>query len=41
MTLTYAFRDNWELDVRLERIKPPGPKGKAPRIPERHGKAPE
>jgi hypothetical protein len=41
MQLTYDFGDNWQFDVRLERIEPPGAKLKAPRILERHGKAPE
>jgi hypothetical protein len=41
MKLVYDFGDNWEFDVRLEKIEPPGAKIKAPRILERHGKAPE
>jgi hypothetical protein len=39
MSLVYDFGDNWEFDVKLERIEPPG-KIKAPRILERHGKPP-
>jgi hypothetical protein len=41
MKLTYDFGDNWEFEVKLERIEPPGARIKAPRILERHGKAPE
>jgi Plasmid pRiA4b ORF-3-like protein len=41
MTLTYDFGDEWQFEVRLERIEPPGSKIKVARILERHGKAPE
>ncbi|HEV3255719.1 MAG TPA: hypothetical protein VG013_02445 [Gemmataceae bacterium] len=41
MTFTYDFGDNWQFDVKLERIEPPGARIKAPRILEKHGKAPE
>ncbi len=41
MELVYDFGDNWKFTVNLERIEPPGAKIKAPRILEKHGKAPE
>ena len=40
MELTYDFGDNWRFTVKLDRIDPPDPKLKAPRILESHGKAP-
>ncbi len=40
MDLTYDFGDNWRFTVKLDRIDPPDPKLKAPRILESHGKAP-
>ena len=42
MDLLYDFGDSWRFTVTLERIDPPAGKGKAlaPRILERHGKAP-
>jgi len=40
MELEYDFGDQWEFDVKLERIDPPGGKVKPARILERHGKAP-
>ncbi len=40
MKLTYDFGDSWQFDVKLEQIEPPGTRRKAPRIVERHGKAP-
>ena len=40
MTLVYDFGDNWQFNVTLERIEPPGKKMKAPRIVESHGAAP-
>lgn len=39
--LIYDFGDNWHFDVRLESIDPSKPKGKLPRVIEKHGKAPE
>jgi len=41
MELTYDFGDNWRFTVKLDRIDPPDPKLKTPRILESHGKAPE
>ena len=41
MELTYDFGDNWHFTVKLDRIDPPDPKLKAPRILESHGKAPQ
>ena len=41
MELTYDFGDNWRFTVKLDRIDPPDPKLKAPRILESHGKAPQ
>ena len=41
MQLMYDFGDNWRFGIKLERIDPPGPKAKKPRILESHGKAPE
>jgi hypothetical protein len=41
MSLLYDFGDSWTFDVKLERIEPAGKRLKAPRILERHGKAPE
>jgi hypothetical protein len=41
MKLVYDFGDDWRFDVTLERIDPPGTKGKLPRIIEKHGKSPE
>jgi hypothetical protein len=41
MEFVYDFGDNWEFNVELERIEPPGARIKAPSILERHGKAPE
>jgi Plasmid pRiA4b ORF-3-like protein len=40
MALLYDFGDNWVFHVTLERVDPPGKKTKAPRVLERHGKAP-
>ncbi len=41
MTLVYDFGDNWQFNLTLERVEPPGKKMKAPRIVESHGAAPE
>jgi Plasmid pRiA4b ORF-3-like protein len=41
MTFHFDFGDDWRFDVKLERIDPPGKRLKAPRILEKHGKAPE
>ncbi len=41
MDLTYDFGDNWQFTVKLERIEPPDPKHKTPRILESHGKPPQ
>jgi Plasmid pRiA4b ORF-3-like protein len=41
MELTYDFGDDWRFTIKLERIEPPNVKIKAPRILEKHGKAPE
>jgi len=41
MTFHYDFGDDWRFDVKLERIEPPNPKAKLPRIVEKHGKSPE
>jgi hypothetical protein len=41
MELEYDFGDNWEFDVKLERIEPPSGKVKPARILERHGKSPQ
>jgi hypothetical protein len=41
MTFHFDFGDDWRFDVKLERIEPPGKRLKAPRILEKHGKAPE
>jgi hypothetical protein len=41
INLLYDFGDSWRFTVKLERIEPPDVKVKAPRIVERHGKAPE
>jgi len=41
MTYLYDFGDNWEFQVKLERIDPPDPKIKKPVILESHGEAPE
>jgi hypothetical protein len=40
MELEYDFGDQWQFDVKLERIEPPTAKSKPARIIERHGKAP-
>jgi hypothetical protein len=37
----YDFGDNCDFTVTLERIEPPGKKLKAPKVLERHGKAPQ
>ena len=41
MELHYDFGDDWRFAVKLDRIEPPGSKTKAPKILEKHGKAPE
>ncbi|MBI1914976.1 MAG: plasmid pRiA4b ORF-3 family protein [Planctomycetes bacterium] len=41
MKLVYDFGDNWQFDVKLERIDPPNKRLKKPRVLEKHGKAPE
>jgi hypothetical protein len=41
MRLTYDFGDNWQFDVKLERVDPPSKSNKSPRILESRGKAPE
>lgn len=41
MTFLFDFGDNWEFDVKLERIDPPAPKIKEPFVTESHGEAPE
>jgi len=41
MNLVYDFGDNWQFDVKLERIDPPNKRMKKPRVLEKHGKAPE
>ena len=41
MDLLYDFGDNWQFTVKLVRVEPPDAKIKAPRILEKHGKAPE
>jgi hypothetical protein len=41
MTYLYDFGDNWQFEVRLERIDPPDPKIKKPVLLESHGKAPQ
>jgi hypothetical protein len=41
MTFHFDFGDDWMFDVQLERIDPPNKRLKAPRVLERHGKAPE
>jgi hypothetical protein len=41
MRLVYDFGDNWQFDVKLERIDPPNRRMKTPKILEKHGKAPE
>jgi hypothetical protein len=41
MVFHFDFGDDWMFDVKLERIEPPGTTIKAPRIMEKHGKAPE
>jgi hypothetical protein len=41
MTLLYDFGDNWEFDVKLERVEPRDAKKKAARIVKRNGKSPE
>lgn len=41
MTLIYDFGDNWQFDVRLERIDPPTKKHGSPRILAKHGDSPE
>ncbi|HEX8200821.1 MAG TPA: hypothetical protein VF590_10055, partial [Isosphaeraceae bacterium] len=40
MTLVYDFGDNWEFAVRLDHIKPPDARVKAPKLLESHGTAP-
>lgn len=41
MQLIYDFGDDWRFDVKLEKVEPPEVKIKAPKILEKHGKAPE
>lgn len=41
MSFLFDFGDKWRFDVKLERIDPPAPRMKKPRILERHGKAPK
>jgi hypothetical protein len=41
MLLIYDFGDEWGFEVTLERVDPPIPAMKAPRILERHGRAPK
>jgi hypothetical protein len=41
MKLVYDFGDNWQFDVKLERIDPPNKRMKKPRVLEKHGEAPE
>ncbi|MEW6382187.1 MAG: hypothetical protein AB1611_21690 [bacterium] len=41
MTYLYDFGDNWQFEVKLERIDPPDPQIEKPVILEAHGKAPE
>ncbi len=41
MVYLYDFGDNWEFDVKLERIDPPDRKVKKPAILETHGESPE
>ena len=41
MKFLFDFGDNWLFDVKLERIDPPSPRMKKPRVLESHGKAPE
>ncbi|MFI5457623.1 MAG: plasmid pRiA4b ORF-3 family protein [Isosphaerales bacterium] len=41
MELLYDFGDEWAFTIKLERIDPPGARKKAPRILEKHGKAPK
>ena len=41
MTYLYDFGDQWEFDVKLERIDPVNRKIKKPVILETHGEAPE
>jgi hypothetical protein len=40
LQLTYDFGDNWQFDVKLERIDPPGSVKKLPKVLESHGEAP-
>ncbi len=40
MQLRYDFGDDWRFTIKLERIDPPGPEPKPPRIVESHGEAP-
>jgi hypothetical protein len=41
MRFLYDFGDEWEFNVQLESVEPPGRRKKTPRILEKHGKAPE
>ncbi len=41
MIYLYDFGDNWQFDVKLERIEPVNEKIKDPVLLESHGKAPE
>jgi hypothetical protein len=41
MTFLYDFGDNWQFKVELESITPADPNVSAPKLLERHGKAPE
>jgi hypothetical protein len=41
MDLHYDFGDDWHFEVKLERIDPPTPRLKSPKLLEKHGEAPE
>jgi len=41
MKFLFDFGDNWLFDIKLERIDPPSPRMKKPRVLESHGKTPE
>jgi hypothetical protein len=41
MTFHFDFGDDWRFDVKLERINPPDPRLKRPKVLESKGKAPE
>jgi hypothetical protein len=41
MVFHFDFGDDWRFDVRLERIEPPDPKLKGPKVLEKKGKAPQ